>query len=162
MSKKAKVKEGGTLVGSKEMLHAFKNYACYQPSYPGLNLEEEGGITQVSIDNLAKLVKILGPFKAIQAGCGRYSSNFMFWWNDEFGKPLPSYFATGFGLGYNGEGPHGLARVISDNFGLDFEKVRKAVVLMDKDFEGMLFIGSGHPDLGRSGLEEDHHDAMEN
>ena len=153
MSKK-KITGRPVLVGSKDMLEAFKQYACYQPSYPGLDLEEEGGITQISIDNLAKLVKKLGPFKAVQVGRGFHGGRFMFWWNDEIGKPCPSYSATGFGLGYNGEGSNGLARVISENFDLDFKKVKKVVVSMDSDFEGMVFIGSGHPDLGRSGLEE--------
>lgn len=74
-------------------------------------MKPEGEVTQVSLDNIEELVGVHGPVRFIE-----HSSV----WDDEehtmiyFGDGF-AYLATGFGVGYPGEGPNGLLQVIREH-----------------------------------------------
>jgi len=70
-------------------------------------LEEEGGITQVSLRNIAKLYKQHGKVKFVEHWTyGREQTTEIFF-EDGF-----TFVASGFGCGYVGEGSYGLLKVI--------------------------------------------------
>lgn len=149
------------ILGSREMWQAFlAGDENYQPGYPGLaglaglGLEEEAGVTTVSKKNLLALADEYGVPHMILVGpnCGM-----LFIWKQGY-----TYLATGFGLGYGGEGPTGLARVIATfkKMNIDpqavlyparqfmvihastgeeqMEAARKMVLGSDEDFQGIL------------------------
>lgn len=72
-------------------------------------LEEEGGITQISLRNIEKLRSVHGSVRAIEHD--NYSeeqcTNIIF-------ADGHVHRATGFSCGYRGEGPHGLLTVMKD------------------------------------------------
>ena len=74
-----------------------------------MHLEEEGGVTEISLNNIRRLVPMHGGVKFI----------FLSTYPDHNDPYTEIYFqdgfkwtATGFSIGYRGEGPHGLERTI--------------------------------------------------
>jgi hypothetical protein len=73
-----------------------------------LNCEEEGGVTQVSLRNLDKYAREHGAVRAIEhINYFESDEHTIFHFNDG-----TKYTATGFSVGYAGEGPRGLVTAI--------------------------------------------------
>ena len=126
---------------SEEMaLLATTGVECYQPTYPDLALEEECGVTQVSTENLNKLSGIMGGPSVIQA-CPKGS--IAFWWSRGRTSNLfcPCYLATGFSLGYRGEGPRGLAKMAALMFyeNMVTDEYLNTIAKTPADWQGILF-----------------------
>jgi hypothetical protein len=82
-------------------------------------LQEEGGITRVSLDNLEYAIKRLG--KPVRLTLVE--------WGAVITLERGALLATGFATGYRGEGPSGLAKVLVAHTDLakDFEEAQKIV-----------------------------------
>ena len=91
-------------VAHKPMQLAFRdNIENYQPMYENMTLEEEGGITEISANNLNKLIPLIGPINKVECKKGIIL----------FTCETRSYLATGFSYGYGGTGPSGFARLLA-------------------------------------------------
>ena len=108
-------------VGSVDMACMLSSdLRCYVPTLGGSLLQTESGITQNSIDNIHDIAFELGAPLSIRAFRGEL---FEFWFpGSEW------YVATGFGVGYSGVGPAGLADIIVE-FLEDGSDKSRAVVL---------------------------------
>jgi len=111
----------------------------YIPVFRGKPLEEEGGTTDVSRNNLKKICDKIGvPVCAEAVGDG----NVLFYFalpDDKLAIP-PVYLATGFTFSYNGTGPNGLATFIHESFShKNFEQVKSFIVNLPKEFRGILY-----------------------
>jgi hypothetical protein len=126
----------------------------YQPVYPSGNewfgtkndplvLKEEGGVTQVSLDNLERIGLILpgAPRSKASVIVAGPKGTITFWWPRAHPTDLycPCYVATGFGLGYNGEGPTGLARIANKMLPFGFEECLSVIARTPRDWQGVLF-----------------------
>ncbi len=125
-------------VGSPDMTCFFGGAVdYYQPTFGGSAMAFEGGDGPNSLDNLREIADVLGPPIYVKA---HYGKQFLFWFSGS-----QTYVATGFGLGYSGEGPAALAEILVE-FG-DGDKTRKAVMKMrshlrykfEVDFSGMIY-----------------------
>lgn len=72
-----------------------------------LKLEEEGGITQISLRNTEKLIQFFGPIRFVQHSTYDDDLTTVFFENGF------EYELTGFSCGYGGEGPNGLVQFLS-------------------------------------------------
>lgn len=116
-----------------EMEKAFKaGVENYVPTAGGHDLQEEGGVTQVSLENLRELVELCGPVQSIEIGK-----------NQGMLVRFPgfeTYLATGFSIGYRGEGQAGLAMFAEEcGFGKGSE-LPHIVAALHADFRGALFM----------------------
>lgn len=107
-------------VGTKAMLEAFEmGLEHYQPTAGGHKMLVEAGITQHSLENLKDLAEGMGA-PIIAAVVGRNSGVLVV-----FGTfPEESYLATGFSVGYYGEGPTGFARFLAKHGFGDLDDLR--------------------------------------
>lgn len=123
-------------VGTRRMIQAWQQgLEWYQPTFRGHELHEEGGVTRISLDNLKILVEPLGRAMRVSVGPGQ---GILVEWNGGM-----CYLATGFSIGYRGEGPTGLATFLtSQDFG-DMGDFRNVVAGLDENFRGTLV---PHPD----------------
>jgi hypothetical protein len=103
-------------------------HANYIPVLKGKELEEEGGVTEISTNNLRKVAKIYGKPLAIEMVSsidGEY--HFLFHFSGPDYRPFV-YLATGYSIGYAGTGPTGLAEIMAEfRFG-EFESVRADII----------------------------------
>jgi hypothetical protein len=108
----------------------------YIPLLFGNVLEEEGGVTEISTKNLAVIKKRLGyPICAEVVADG----NILFHFLPEHLYQLPTpYLATGFTVGYRGEGPSGLARALVDYWELEYMKAQDFVASVSREYRGVL------------------------
>ena len=98
-------------VGSKKMRDAYaRGTEYYQPTMGGHQLEVEGGTTDTSLANLSTLLEHCGSPHTIEQGPNQ---GLLFHFAAE------TYLATGFGIGYGGTGPNGLATILME-MGLRF------------------------------------------
>jgi len=122
-----------------KLAHIEEWHGNHIPILNGKTLEEEGGITQISTKNLAAVFAAFGyPIAAEVASQG----NVLFYFLPDQPKhlyrlPTP-YFATGFTVGYRGEGPSGLARSLTDFWKLDYMKTQDFVASISKDYRGVI------------------------
>lgn len=119
-----------------EMEKAFKaGVENYLPTAGGHDLQEEGGVTQVSLENLRELVELCGPVRSIEIGK-----------NQGVLVRFPgfeTYLATGFSIGYRGEGPTGLAMFAKEcGFG-NRPEISDVIAGLHADFRGALVWTSG-------------------
>lgn len=94
-------------------------------------MEEEGGVTEISTKNLDYLVERMGAPISVEAVNG--GALFL------FSDVDTCFLATGFSWGYRGEGPTGLARAISKYFGIPFERVLEHICRLDRSYQGPLY-----------------------
>lgn len=117
-----------------EMEKAFKaGVENYVPTAGGHDLQEEGGVTQVSLENLRELTGpgICGPVRSIEVGPNQGMLV-------RFGG-FECYLATGFSIGYAGEGPNGLAKFASECGWGDRLEILKEIAALPMEFRGVLF-----------------------
>ncbi len=119
--------------GQNEMRSMAKmgNQANYIPTLHGRPLEEEGGVTVISTENLRKVAKAYGkPLAVEMVETPDGEQQFLFYFvGNGYNQHQPNcYLATGYSIGYAGEGPTGLARILAEfSFG-DFESLREDIV----------------------------------
>lgn len=120
-------------VGTPEMQRAFRDgVENYVPTAGGHELREEGGITEVSLENLRELAKpgMCGPVRSLEIGPNqgvlvRFSG-------------FECYLATGFSVGYRGEGPTGLAMFAAAAGLGERDELLNRVAGLPRDFQGGL------------------------
>ena len=92
-------------VGSPDMRCLFGSQTrYYTPTLGGAPMQREGGNTKCSMDNIREIAEELGAPLYVRSHEGR-----------QFRWQFPGsewYVALGFGLGYTGEGPAGLAELL--------------------------------------------------
>lgn len=119
--------------GQTEMREMAKmgNNANYFPTLHNQPLEQEGGVTEISTNNLRKVAKAYGkPLAVEMVGTPDGEHQFLFYFaGNGYNQHQPNcYLATGYSFGYAGEGPTGLARILAEfSFG-DFETLREDIV----------------------------------
>jgi hypothetical protein len=117
-------------VGREAMLAEanFGGQANYIPTLKGKSLTEEGGITEISTKNLKAVARVYGKPLAIEmVAAPDGEKQFLFHFAGPDHNPY-IYLATGYGLGYAGGGPTGLARIMADfRFG-EFETLRADII----------------------------------
>jgi hypothetical protein len=117
-------------LGREAMLKEAKDgvHANYIPTLKGHALKEEGGVTEISIKNLQAVARVYGKPLAIEmTETPDRERLFLFHFPSHDHKPY-IYLATGFSIGYAGEGPNGLARIMADfRFG-EFETLRADII----------------------------------
>ncbi len=131
-------------VGSTDMRCLFgSRVECYLPTLGGAPLAVEAGITQNSINNVYEIAGELGLPLVVRAYEG---SQFEFWFP---GSEV--YVATGFGIGYVGTGPAGLAEILVEFNNPDAVKSHDAVIKMRRQLYTMPqdFSGEVRRYLGR-------------
>lgn len=120
-------------VGTPEMNKAFLGgVENYVPTAGGHEMREEGGVTVVSLENLRELAKLgmCGPVRSIEIGKNQGVLV-------RFGG-FECYLATGFSIGYRGEGPTGLAMFAEEcGFGKRSE-LSDVIAALHADFRGAL------------------------
>lgn len=126
------------LVGS-QMDPAFEaGVSYYKPVYPGSRLHPEGGVTQFSLENLRKLRSRIAGAELVAVHVGQDCvMKFVF---EGF-----TYIATGFGLGYGGEGPRGLADILSECGVGSVEALRGKISVTPSEFRGELLASLKKP-----------------
>ncbi len=112
-------------VGPQMVLAASKKMEWYKPVMGGLQLQEEGGHSEVSLKNLNLLIEKLGLPKKVE----RYSNGgILVSWEDD-----RHYLATGFEVGYYGAGPYYFS-LFGEKAGFgDREELYSAIVKMDRE-----------------------------
>lgn len=116
----------------------------YVPVLYENKLQEESGITHISTENLEIVVRELGcPVSAEVVSTGNVLFYFdeVFSHNNPTGEPFvipPVYLATGFTIGYRGEGPAGLATFLANKWSLDFEKTYNFVSSLPMEYRGII------------------------
>jgi hypothetical protein len=102
----------------------------YIPVLEGQEMEEEGGISEVSLRNLHVLLKKYGQPRCVEIRLGEVV---LVTWD------AGCYLATGFAVGYMGYGPHSLALFGSEaGFGGELD-LYDEVSLLDKAHDGVLW-----------------------
>ena len=123
-------------VGSAAMREAWEaGVEWYQPTCGTLKLQEEGGTTQRSIENLDLLVDHMGDIQLVRIGPNQGA---LFIWDSHV-----SYLATGFSIGYMGEGPSGFAKLLESQDVGDWGEIRHVLSALDPTFEGLLYDRQG-------------------
>jgi len=109
----------------------------YQPrNHLGMRFEEESGVTSISLKNLGQLCeRLVHPHKiSVGKNCGVLGE-----WLFAGGWESASYLATGFGIGYGGTGPCGLAKFgEACGFG-EYEQLKRQVVNLPQNWQGELW-----------------------
>lgn len=119
-------------IGTSALRGAFvTGLEYFQPTYGGHDLFVEAGITQYSLDNLAKIVEHIGP--PVEISVGKKQGI----WVEFDGSD--TYFATGFSIGYRGEGPSGLAHFAAEHGFGKFTDLLTQIAELEQDFRGVLF-----------------------
>lgn len=108
----------------------------YQPWDLRLEFQEEGGVTQVSTENLQVLVEHLGPCDWVSVGPNQ---GVLVEWNCSV-----AFLATGFSIGYMGEGPSGFARFLESQGAGEWGEVRHILSALKPEFAGLLFDREGN------------------
>ncbi len=104
----------------------------YIPMIRGIPLQEEGGITVNSYNNLQEVISSYGrPYK-VEAGP---NGGILFSFGSSI-QPTAYYLSTGFSLGYRGEGPTGLARILETCGYGTLEQLRSKIAALDAEYEG--------------------------
>lgn len=119
-------------VEGKEMVAAFMA-GCdnYIPVFNGHEMLEEGGVTQVSFNNLQILIKKLG--NPIRVECRNGGDVLIHFSGDKF------YLATGFGVGYMGTGSYYFA-LFGERVGFgDCYDLYDKISLLPRDFVGVVW-----------------------
>jgi len=117
------------------MLDAFiAGVEYYQPTAGGHDLEhEEAGVTECTTENLRDLFA-MAPERPERIEIGPNGGVLICW------PTLETYLATGFGVGYAGEGSEGLVRfLVEHGFGSE-EDMRRIVRGVGQDFRGVLIV----------------------
>ncbi len=128
-------------LGSDRMIEAWKQgLEWYQPTFSGHKLHEEGGVTQVSLENLEDLTDDLGPATRVIIGPNQ---GVLVRWGHELGPIGECYLATGFSISYRGEGPAGFARFLESQDVGDYGEILNLLAVLDEKFEGLLFERDG-------------------
>ena len=125
-------------VGSTDMRCIFgSGLKVYQPTLGGALLQPEGGTTQESMDNVREIAGELGLPLQVRVRSGEHVE-FLF-------PGSETYVATGFGVGYSGVGPAGLAEVLVGFNDPNTDRSHDAVLQMrrflrklPRDFTGMI------------------------
>ena len=121
-----------------EMIEAWETgVSYYHPWTADYPMDDEGGVTQVSLENLAKLLNEMG--RPDRADVGPNGSVLFRWASESSYLGESSYLATGFAVGYGGEGPCGLARFgFQCGFGTE-RGLQRQIALLDIDYQGPLW-----------------------
>jgi len=119
--------------GSPEVLSAWATgVEVYTPTLNGRKLQGEGGTTETSIANLRWIARKTGtkPDSVVMGP----NENLLF-----FFPGHGPYLATGFGTGYLGQAPSGLAEITAEfGFG-DRRQLREFILDTPRSFCGVLF-----------------------
>lgn len=120
-------------IGTREMRNAYESgLEYYRPTLGGHRLAHpEAGVTGHSLDNLKEVVEFVGPPRKISVGVSQG-----IW--IEFAD-CDTYLATGFSIGYRGEGPTGLARFAAEHGFGEFKDLIDQIAALSQDFQGVLF-----------------------
>lgn len=123
--------EAGTTAMRTAFQEGLENYV---PTAGGHELQEEGGVTDVSLENLRDLVELIGRLPILlEVGPNQ---GVLVSWN---GVGADAYLATGFSIGYRGTGPHGLAKFASECGWGDRLEILEEVAALPMEFRGVLF-----------------------
>lgn len=105
-----------------------------------LNLDVEGGITRIALANGRKLKEALGTPVRMEL---HYDAEGMEWYQTKvFYMTGETHVFTGFGWGYTGEGPHGLAEFCADN-GIPLTLER--IAMLNNQTTEMVWSWPSHP-----------------
>lgn len=122
-------------VGTTRIRTAFQDgVENYIPTAGGHELQEEGGVTDVSLENLKELVELIGSTPVLlEVGPNQ---GVLVSWN---GVGADAYLATGFSIGYRGTGPHGLAKFCEVCGWGDRLELLQEIAALPTEFRGVLF-----------------------
>lgn len=123
--------EAGTTAMRRAFEEGLENYI---PTAGGHEMSEEGGVTRVSLDNLRELVELIGTPPALLE-VGPRQGMLVSW----SGVGADAYLATGFSIGYSGEGPNGLAEFAAECGWGDRWEILKEIAALPMEFRGVLF-----------------------
>lgn len=132
-------------VGTQRMRKAWEQgLGWYQPTLCSRNkrgplvlaeLQEEGGVTRISTENLEILVDHFGDVQWVRVGPNQ---GVLVCWDQHV-----SYLATGFSIGYMGEGPTGFAKFLADQDFGDYSELRSKISMLSENWTGVLAERSG-------------------
>ncbi|KKN96871.1 hypothetical protein LCGC14_0165150 [marine sediment metagenome] len=112
-----------------------KGVEWYQPWAVRLKFQEEGGVTCVSAENLQVLVEHVGPCDRVHIGPNQ---GVLVEWDCSV-----AFLATGFSIGYMGEGPTGFAKFLESQDVGDWGEIRHILSALSPTFEGLLYDRQG-------------------